>query len=184
MHKKICLLVLILFCFCFRAVAYDALEVSAGWLDSDIREGLDYRGFILTVGFDYQADAVLSSSGFNPGPDFAFVLEPFVSAVSDPDTNLELGTNFLLKYTLPFWTRVKPYLKGGVGIMYMTQHTREQSTQFNFLPQAGAGMHFFIDDSVAFNLEYRFRHLSNCDLKKPNKGIDSDIFLTGVSFFF
>lgn len=42
----------------------------------------------------------------------------------------------------------------------MSQHTKEQATQFNFIDQAALGMHYFFRKNTAFTLEGRLRHLS------------------------
>ena len=54
----------------------------------------------------------------------------------------------------------------------------------NFVDQAGAGIYYFIDDSWALNAGYRFRHISNLGIKKPNGGIDSHFAILGASRFF
>ena len=76
------------------------------------------------------------------------------------------------------------YFKIGVGAVYMSQHTEEQSTQFNFVPQTGVGVHCFIKENTALSFEYRLRHLSNCSINQPNNGIDAELFLAGVALFF
>ena len=114
-----------------------------------------------------------------------FVYEPFVSYAFQPDTNIEVGNNFLLKIViLPETSRFQPYLKGGVGFLYMSQHSSEQSTQFNFNEYGGIGMHYFFKKDIAFTLEYRYRHISNGDIKRPNSGINSNFVLCGVSLLF
>ena len=77
-----------------------------------------------------------------------------------------------------------PYVKFGAGPVYISQHTREQSTQFNFVDTAGVGFNWFYKENLAFSFEYRYRHLSNASIKHPNKGIDTNSFLVGMSFFF
>jgi len=66
----------------------------------------------------------------------------------------------------------------------MSQKTIEQGTQYNFLPQGGMGCHFFIQDDIAISAEYRYRHLSNNSISRRNGGIDANMALLGISFFF
>lgn len=66
----------------------------------------------------------------------------------------------------------------------MSQHTLEQSTQYNFLPQAGAGLIYFLKPDLGLNLGYRYRHLSNSSLKRSNKGINVDMILAGLSLYY
>jgi len=66
----------------------------------------------------------------------------------------------------------------------MTLHTREQSTQFNFTEQASIGMHYFFTKNTAFTAEYRFRHLSNADIRQPNRGISTNFVTAGITYKF
>ena len=111
-------------------------------------------------------------------------MEPFINTILRPETNIEVGCNFLIKYVFPFTEVFQPYIRGGLGILYMSQHTVEQATQWNLLPQIGLGFHSFIDQEIALSGEYRYRHLSNASIKLPNNGIDADLFLGGVAFFY
>jgi hypothetical protein len=162
----------------------DGIEIFSGYLEADLIEKEDYKGVPLFLSLNFDVKKIFEKIGFCPKGKIDFVFEPFITTVIEPEPNIEVGSNFLIKYTFPLTEKFKPYFKGGVGILYMSQHTREQSTQYNFLPQAGLGIHIFLNKSVAFSLEYRFRHLSNADIKKPNRGIDADLILTGISIFF
>lgn len=114
-----------------------------------------------------------------------FVLEPFASHVSEPNNNMEIGNNFLVKIgLLPENFKLQPYLKGGAGIVYLTQHTQEQNLQLNFNKYAGIGVHCFFNKNAAFAFEYRYRHLSSAGLKAPNRGINTNFTLGGVTYYF
>jgi hypothetical protein len=45
-------------------------------------------------------------------------------------------------------------------------------------------VHYFFTKTVALTFEYRFRHISNAEIKKPNRGIDSHFGLCGIVFLF
>lgn len=114
-----------------------------------------------------------------------FVLEPFAFYVYKPDNNIEIGNNFLIKIGLtPDTWKLQPYFKGGVSFLYMTQHTLEQGSQFNFNECTGAGFHYFFRPNMAFSAEYRYRHLSNAGIAHPNSGINSNFYLCGISYKF
>jgi len=112
------------------------------------------------------------------------VLEPFLNTVMSPDSNIEAGATLLLKYAYPLTDKLYPYGIAGGGVIFLTQHTREQSTQYNFTPQVGAGISYFIKKDHSINLECRYRHLSNADLKEPNRGINVTMFLIGTSWYY
>jgi len=50
--------------------------------------------------------------------------------------------------------------------------------------EAGAGLSYFVTDSLAVNAGYRFQHISNGHTSTPNRGVDSDSGVVGVSFYF
>lgn len=112
-----------------------------------------------------------------------FMVEPYIGGIISPDTNFETGFGLLLKYGYKIGKFV-PFLQTGVGFQYSTQHVREQSTQWNFQVQGGAGIHYFFKENKAINLEYRARHFSNASIKSPNTGVDLESILLGISYFF
>jgi len=114
-----------------------------------------------------------------------FQLEPFISAAYSPDANVEVGNTFMLKVgILPETSKFQPYIKVGIGFLYMSQHTVEQSTQFNFEEQGGVGAHYFLKDNFAINADCRIRHVSNAGIDQPNHGINSLFFLLGATYRF
>lgn len=169
----------------FKKVSYlKEWGIMSGFLRGDLRYFGDYEmiSFILRIGFDLKP--FFRKFGLGPRGLAVFELEPFIGAVISPNNNIEVGCNFLLKYAYPLTSKIYPYAEGGLGVVYMSQHTREQSTQYNFLPQLGAGVQYFLKENVSINAGYRYRHLSNASFKHPNKGIDAHMFLTGMSLFY
>lgn len=161
------------------------IEVLSGFGVAHLREKGLYNVIPVYVDLDFDLRPALHNIGFNPPGLLQFVDEPFLSGVSHPNGNIEVGNNFLLKIGfLPETSRIQPYFKGGVGLLYMSQHTIEQSTQFNFDEYAGFGVHFFLKKNIAFTIEYRYRHLSNASIKQPNCGINSNFGICGLSYKF
>lgn len=167
------------------ALALESIDIFSGYLEADLNRKDDYQAIPLLVGFNFSAEPFLDKIGLK---DLAwrthFIVEPFVNTVIGPDKNIEAGFNLLAKFTFPITEKIHPYIKGGVGALYMSQHTYEQSTQYNFLPQGGGGIQYRLSEKTALNFEYRYRHLSNASTRSPNSGIDADMFLGGISFFF
>ncbi len=168
-----------------KAYALDGIEVFSGYLDGRLDDTKkDYQAVPLLVGLIFDLKPLTSKIGINPKGRVDFILEPFINTVTSPNSNVEVGSNFLFEYVFPLSEKFQPYVKGGIGALYMSQHTLEQSTQYNFLPQGGGGIRYFLKDNVALNFEYRYRHLSNASLKSPNSGIDANMYLGGVTIFF
>ena len=189
MKKRHKFIVILFFSFCLfflssNSYALEAIEVFTGYFEGKLKEKGHYEAVPLLVGFNFDLRPLVSKMGIDIKGRLCSVVEPFFSVVTSPDSNIEVGSNFLFKYTFPLSERIQPYVKGGLGVLYMSQHTREQSTQYNFLPQFGGGLHYFIKEDVALSVEYRYRHLSNASFEEPNAGIDVSVILGGISFFF
>jgi hypothetical protein len=162
------------------------IEVLSGFGEAKLIAGKGkYKYLPLFVGLDFDLKPCLKRKNINFSQLFQFVLEPFGTYVLEPQKNAEFGTNLALKAGfLPDTWKFQPYLKGGIGVIYITTHVKEQGTQFNFNEYGGIGAHFFFSPKLAFTAEYRFRHLSNADIKEPNHGIGSSISLAGITYFF
>lgn len=67
-----------------------------------------------------------------------------------------------------------PYLEAAVGFHLLSDTSvsqqRKFSTMFQFGDHVGVGLRF--GHKQAFDLGYRYQHLSNAGIKKPNQGIN------------
>lgn len=163
----------------------EAVEFLTGFGWGKLRHQKNYNLTPFIVDFDFNLKPLTQKINFNPRSLLQFQIEPFISYISSPKNNVETGTSFLLKAGfLPQTSKFQPFVLGGVGMVYMTQHTIEQSTQFNFIEQLGIGMHYFFKPNVAFTIEGRYRHLSNAGIDHPNTGINTQFVLTGISYQF
>lgn len=163
------------------------VEFLTGFAVASLDSKPDYHVIPFFVDFDFDLKPLARRAGINPWGFLQFQLEPFLSLVARPDTNIETGGSFFIKLGLlpeSMDSKLKPYAKVGWGVAYMTQHTHEQSTQYNFLSHVGAGVHYSLTRNTALTVEYRFRHLSNASIKSPNSGIDAHFALAGISYQF
>ncbi|MCX5707155.1 MAG: acyloxyacyl hydrolase [Candidatus Omnitrophica bacterium] len=162
-----------------------AIEFRTGFGWGKLHNKKTYKMIPFIVDFDFDLKKLTKKLNFNPRQLLQFQIEPFISPVISPDANIELGTLFLLKIgILPETSKIQPYLKGGAGMVYITQHTREQGSQFNFIEQLGCGIHYFFKKNTALTIEGSYRHLSNCGIKDPNHGINTCFVTTGVTHKF
>lgn len=161
------------------------IEFLSGFGWGELVRKPDYNLIPFLIGFDFDLKPLTQKINFNPPQLLQFQIEPFISYVSHPISNIETGTSFLLKLgILPETSRFQPYIKAGPGIVYMSLHTRGQSTQFNFTEQGCVGMHYFFSKNTALTLEGRFRHLSNAGIKEPNHGINTYCATAGIYYKF
>ncbi len=184
--KFVSTLILILVSILVFTVGWAQIEILSGFGLARLRyhQG-DYRIVPFFVDFDFDLKPLVEKKGINYPGLLQFIIEPFASYVIDPRKNAEAGNNFAIKIGLvPDDWAIQPYFKGGLGVMYLTEHLRGQATQFNFDEYAGLGLHYFFTKKLALTLEYRYRHISNAGIKEPNDGIGTNIGLCGISYFF
>lgn len=155
-----------------------------GWHDK-LKSGKDYNSYPFIVDFDFNLKPLLEKFNLKPSQLVQFQIEPYLALISSPDSNFETGTSLFLKLgILPETSKFQPYVKAGTGISYMTLHTLEQGTQFNFISTGALGCHYYFTKNTAVTLEGRYRHLSNAGMSKPNSGINSTFVGTGISHKF
>lgn len=155
-----------------------------GWGSGDLHGQDDYEALPLLLQIGFDAKPLFKKINIQPKGMINFIVEPLLSHIFSPNANIETGCNFLLKYRYPFTKNFNAFVEFGLGLLYTTQHTKEQATQFNFSEQGGVGFGYFFCKNKTINFSYRFRHFSNADIKRPNAGIEMDYFLCGISVFY
>jgi len=94
------------------------------------------------------------------------------------------GVKLAMRYHLIGFGRLVPYLEGTAGVGGTSLRVREINSTFASVLEAGAGVSYFVTDTVALNTGYRFQHISNGPTSHPNRGFNSDSGTGGVSFYF
>ncbi|PLX76803.1 MAG: acyloxyacyl hydrolase [Desulfuromonas sp.] len=78
--------------------------------------------------------------------------------------------------------RWRPFLEAGIGLIYTEYRVEGQGLYLNFNPQAGAGVEFRRDNGQALSIALRLHHLSNGNLYKDNRGVNSAFLMLGYLF--
>jgi opacity protein-like surface antigen len=79
---------------------------------------------------------------------------------------------------------IKPFLAASVGFLYFEKDIPvPRSSRFNFTPELGLGVQFFLAPKKALTLAYKWHHMSNANTGRSNPGMDSHVFYAGFSFF-
>ena len=115
---------------------------------------------------------------------FSLYLEPQINPVVNPETDIECGIGLGFKFMYPVTDSLSTYIMGGAGPHYISVNTKKQANGFMFSDIIGAGFYYFLTEKSAVNVGYRFRHMSNIGLAKPNHGIDNHFGTIGYSIFF
>ncbi len=95
------------------------------------------------------------------------------SAVGGQDI-WDFGLTPVFRFRKGAGTGIKPYFEGAIGA-HIIEHTHvnkglDMGSAFQFGDHLGTGILF--GDRGQFDLGYRFQHLSNADIKRPNNGIN------------
>jgi hypothetical protein len=97
-----------------------------------------------------------------------------------------IGFTPKIKYTFVVFDRLRPYVEFAGGPFWTDLGGRipEESTQFNFIVTGGVGVSWFITEQTAFNVGYRFHHISNAGTHYPNLGLNASLPFGGFSFYY
>lgn len=115
---------------------------------------------------------------------FLLYLEPQINPVVNPETDIECGIGFGLKFMYPVTNNLSAYILGSTGPHYISVNTEKQANGFIFSNTIGAGFYYFLTKKSAITVGYRFRHMSNAETSNPNNGIDNHFGTIGYSIFF
>ena len=117
-------------------------------------------------------------SALEPGLEgwFQYYLEPRAFTAE--------GLKIALRYHFVGLGPLVPYLEGTAGVAGTNLNVQEMRSHFAFVLDAGAGVSYFVAPGVAVNLGYRLQHLSNSNTGHPNRGVNSNTGVAGVSFHF
>jgi len=122
-----------------------------------------------------------------------YTLDIFPAAVVFEPGNVRSGSStiygfglsplgFKLNFLPQSW--IQPFIAASVGVIY-SQHDIPvpDSSRFNFTPEAGLGVQFFLAPQRALTFGYKFHHISNSGISDNNPGLNSHVIYAGFSFF-
>ncbi len=112
-----------------------------------------------------------------------FRVEYSLGAIVEPETRLMTSANMIAQFYYPGTSagRVRPYLGGGIGVIYTDYKVEGQGLKFNFNPLITLGAEFGSDPGALF-LEARLNHISNAGLDDENTGVNSVQIMFGRYF--
>ena len=114
---------------------------------------------------------------------FELLLEGTFLYMLEPKRGIAGGIAPGLRYNFLTNTRFIPFFFAGVGFIALDADLARQSDGLNFILQSGVGLHYFISQSTALTGEWRFHHISNASIHDRNAGINSSLFMLGLTFF-
>jgi len=89
---------------------------------------------------------------------------------------------FKVNFAQQSW--IQPFVAASLGFLYF-QHDVPvpHSSRFNFTPEVGLGVEFFLAPQRALTLGYKFHHISSAGIGDDNPGMNSHVIYAGFSFF-
>lgn len=114
---------------------------------------------------------------------FEFLLEGTFLYMFEPKSGIAGGIAPGLRYNFLTNTRFIPFFFAGVGFIALDADLARQSDGLNFIVQSGVGLHYFMSQRTALTGEWRFHHISNASIHDRNAGINSSLFMLGLTFF-
>ena len=113
-----------------------------------------------------------------------FKVEVSAGTTMHPKTRFMASANmFALYYLLGPQTRTfRPYIEGGIGVIYTAFRVEGQGLYVNFNPQIGIGTDIKVSPKTEFFTAARLSHISNAGLSHENTGINSIILMFGYYF--
>ncbi len=138
--------------------------------------------FILLTGF---ASFDYGQLWHNQAPaSLRFKAELTAGAMTNPVTRLAVSGNIMAQRYLDAWAcpAGRPYIEGGIGLIYTDWQAEGQGLRINFNPQAGFGWEFGPAWGKNWFAALRLHHYSNGDLNHDNHGVSSLLFQVGRYF--
>lgn len=113
------------------------------------------------------------------------IFEPTFMMIVEPQETWGQGASLLLRYNFVTGTRWMPFFEVGVGILHWNLRIpRDLNSQFNFTILGGPGINYFLTENLAITGQVGMHHVSNAGRRSPNVGVNSSMYLLGVSYYF
>jgi hypothetical protein len=133
---------------------------------------------ILRGQFEYAIELIPYWQAFTPKR--TYPLGPQLPSVTTGGTYTGFSmTPVILRWNLVRWRRVMPWLQGGGGLIW-TNHKfppngARGTSVWNFEPQIGVGMHYFVKPDQAITFAANAVHISNASLGDSNPGVNATV---------
>ena len=115
---------------------------------------------------------------------FEIGLEPIYQQYISPKQNYFAGLGMTYRYHFLGLGRLVPYAEVAAFAGYTNLKITEIRSDFTFMLYAGAGASYFVSDRTAVYAGYRYEHISNGHTSTPNRGLENNVGVLGMSFFF
>ena len=179
---------------CLRAAA-GAEELQAGTMELAAAVGYSVshnvtgarnletvRGFHLVPHLGYVLTDERGEGGVRGN--LELLAEPTLIHLDASESATVVGLSVVARWVFAASPRVRPYVEVGAGVLGGDTQLRQTTCDVNLAAQGGIGAMLFMSETTALTLGYRFQHVSNGDRCIQNVGLNSSLFVLGLSYFF
>jgi opacity protein-like surface antigen len=148
-------------------------------------------------GFNFQSDIEFFLGGVRAGilpfgptgsgalrGAFEAGLEAIALRYTEPQDATYAGLALATRYHFLWIEGFVPYVELGAAAGGTDLEVREIDSSFAFQLFGGVGAAVFLTDSTALYGGYRYTHISNGNIDRPNRGFEAHTGVFGLSFFF
>lgn len=131
--------------------------------------------------FEYAIELIPYWQAFTPKQTYTFPGKP-PRQVTTGGTYTGLSmTPIILRWNLVHWKRIMPWIQGAGGLIW-TNHKfppngPRGTSVWNFEPQFGIGMHYFVKPNQAITFGANAVHISSASLGDSNPGVNATVQL-------
>ena len=111
-----------------------------------------------------------------------FKVEAAAGSTINPANDLIASLNMLALYYPGSPGAVRPYVEAGIGAIYTEFRVPGQGLHFNFNPLLGVGCELPQQDGRNLFAAIRLHHLSNAEIHRENRGVNSVLLQVGRFF--
>ena len=106
-----------------------------------------------------------------------------VKATNTPagKTDVEFGLNLGIRNHIRISRNFYLYQMLGSGPHYISAELDRQANGFIFSDNLAIGSYIHLSSKYFLNLQFGIRHISNANIKLPNRGVNSYIISVGIS---
>ncbi len=115
---------------------------------------------------------------------FEIGLEPLYQQYISPKQNYFAGLGLTMRYHFLGLGRFVPYAELAAFAGGTNLKITEIRSDFTFMLYGGVGVSYFLTDRTAIYTGYRYEHISNGHTSTPNRGLENNVGVLGMSFFF
>jgi hypothetical protein len=153
-------------------------------LGMKILGGMQEHDFaLMRIQYGLMLDGAFQPEGSTLG-NWEVIGELFAGNQFEPKGAYLVGVAPVLRCHVNTGTRWMPFVDLGAGFSATDIGLPDLRTVFEFNVQGGAGFNYFLWDDTAITAQYRFLHLSNAGLKRPNLGVNTNVIYVGLNHFF